>query len=392
MNPAEVLHLINLDTIGGVEELFAHFLDEAVRKSQIKHHLLVTGGKIHPHFLAKIKKSAASITYEKYFLSLKIPKIVRSFLKKLVFKKNYSHIVLWNRFDDLKKVKKSAQVIYYEHGASWMHAKTDTVPSFFQSVDCILANSKAAKHLITLKWKPNVEIAVVENPLRPDLSLSQRARSSFHTPFRLGFIGRLIPLKGCSLLLQALKILLDKGVKVELYIAGTGQEKENLEVFAKKLKIDQAIQFLGSVQNVTAFYDSIDLLVMPSIREPLGLVALEASARACPVVASYVDGLAEAVQDGENGVSLTPSLPIERYADFGGELCGMPDVVFDPKEKVLKNPEIVDPQDIVRAVEALMNKPESYVQLSQKAHDFAKKYPNFSDYTAKLLSYFQKSF
>mgnify|MGYP003393859124 CR=1 FL=1 len=387
MDPSEVLHVINLDTIGGVEELFAHFLNDAVKKSPIKHHLLVTGGKIHPHFLETIKKNASSITYEKYFLSLKMPKVLRPLLKKVVFRKNYSHIVLWNRFDDLRRLKKNAQVIYYEHGASWMHAKTDESPSFFQSVDSILANSKAAKHLIELKWKPNVAIAIVENPLRPDLSISQSARTSFHRPFRLGFIGRLIPLKGCSLLLQATKMLLDKGAKIELFIAGTGQEKESLEALAKKLKIDQATSFLGSVQNVAAFYDSIDLLVMPSIREPLGLVALEASARACPVIASYVDGLAEAVQDGKNGVSLTPSLPIERYADFGGELCGMPDVVFDPKEKILKKPEIVNPQDIFEAVEALMNNPETYVELSRKAHDFAKKYPNFSDYTEKLLTF-----
>lgn len=382
----EVLHLVNLDTIGGVEELFAHFLDHAT-PYKIKHHVLVTGGKIHPHFSDSLKKNAASITYEKYFLSCKVPHFLRTFLKKRAFGKNISHILLWNRFDDLKDLKKDAKVIYYEHGASWMHDKSCSPPPFFKSVDSILANSTAAKEIILQKWQPKVPIAIVENPIRPDLAFARTHRSSFHTPFRLGFIGRLIPLKGVPLLLHALKLLVDNGHKVELQIAGMGQEKMSLQAQAHTLGIEKHIQFLGAVQNVAAFYDSIDLLVMPSIREPLGLVALEASSRACPVIASYIDGLAEAVQDGKNGISLCPTRPVEEYVDFGGKLAGLPDLVFDPKQKSLQKPKIVSPEDIAKAIALLIDNPTRYVELSHNALDFAKKYPNFTTYTDELISH-----
>src|SRR5437588_6386260 len=105
----EVLHIINLDTVGGVEELFVHFLKDA----QGLHHILVTGGKIHPHFKEIITSKACSITYEKFFLGFKIPKAL-SFLRKLkrhlaAKKRAIKRVVLWNKIVEVSELKKLAQ-------------------------------------------------------------------------------------------------------------------------------------------------------------------------------------------------------------------------------------------------------------------------------------------
>ncbi|MDB6082046.1 MAG: glycosyltransferase [Chlamydiia bacterium] len=366
--------MVNLDTIGGVEELFVHFLENAKAH---RHHILVTGGKIHPYFLETITKYAASITYEKYLFGFKIPKVLRQLKRKYALQKKYAYIVLWNRFE---KIKSSAKVIYYEHGASWIDPKGSNAGEFFNTVDFILANSKAAKRILELKWGIQKPIAVIDNPLRPDLPFSDTPRTEFHTPFRIGYIGRLIPLKGVALLLSALRILVNRGIAVELFIAGEGQEKAKLQLEAQGLPV----HFYGAIDNVTAFYDSIDLLVIPSIREPLGLVALEAEARGVPVIASYVDGLPEAAC----GYCLPPTLTISRYPEFGGTLEKLPDVVYDPLNDSISPPRLLDPELIAERIEYLMNHPEEYQELSRAAIHFTKQRINFAQYAEKLLTFF----
>lgn len=381
-----LLHVINLDTIGGVEELFVHFLTYIGSHHDVQHHLLITGKPIHNHFLERIVKYSSKITYEKYILGIKLPKFLRKLKRRWVFRENFSKVVLWNRlFEDIGNLAGRAQIVYYEHGASWMHPKDESMQEFFKNVDTILVNSQAAEHIVRLKWAIDKPIFVIENPLRPDLDYAPRARSYASKPFKIGFIGRLIPLKGCSLLLHAVAILKRRGIEVELFIAGSGQEKEHLMQESVKLGIDSRVTFLGTVKDVTSFYDSVDLLVIPSIREPLGLVAIEAAARACPVIASFVDGLAEAVQEG--GITLTPSIPVSEYGKFGGKLTGLPDLVFEPHSKTLASPKILNPEDLAKCIEELILDTAKYAQLSQAALNFAKEYQNFSNYAEKLLTF-----
>lgn len=388
MTEIATLHVINLDTVGGVEELFAHFL----KGTSSPHHLLVTGGKIHPHFQAQITQHAASITYEKYLCGMKIPKWLsplRSLQRKRAVRNVcFDRVVLWNRIESITDLKKElsscCKVIYYEHGASWIERASNRITDFFSSVDLIFANSLAAKRLLELKWNICTPITVIPNPLRPDLLLAKKGRVGFHTPFCIGYIGRLIPLKGVSLLLHAVKLAAQKNIPIQLIIAGDGEEKERLQKEALSLGISPLVEFRGIVNDVGSFYDTIDLLVVPSIREPLGLVALEANARGCPVIASCVDGLPEAVSDGTSGFLLNTTLPLSRYAEFGGRCEKLPDCIFDPKSNALQTPALVDPAAIAERIEYLFTHPEEYAILSQRAIDHAHRRPDFSEYTKNL--------
>ncbi|MCE5294977.1 MAG: glycosyltransferase family 4 protein [Chlamydiales bacterium] len=363
-------HVLNLDTLGGVEELFIHFLTHAKQLSRIKQHVLVTSNQPHPFFVSALK-SADSVVVEKYIGPCKVPKFIRKFTRVRALK-GADTTVLWNRMESYPWPGK---VIYYEHGASWIAQKAD---GFFDSVDAILANSHAASRVLQLKWGIQTPITVITNPLKPTILRASTAKKA-PQKMRLGYIGRLIPLKGVCLLLHAIK-----GLDVTLTIAGCGPEKEHLVELAKKL--DVPVTFLGAIKDVSGFYDSIDALIVPSIREPLGLVAQEAALRGCPVICSKVDGLPEVVQDTKTGFCIEPTLPLSMYSELGGRNQNMPDLVYNPTTDTLTTPKLLSPQDIASKITALIQNPELYESMSQNAIEFASQRPNFLQYTQSLLN------
>jgi glycosyltransferase involved in cell wall biosynthesis len=108
--------------------------------------------------------------------------------------------------------------------------------------------------------------------------------------------------KGHRFLLQAAAELKRQGHRLSYRIAGDGSQKGELEALARRLGLQEEVVFLGFVSDVPAFLASLDIFVLPSLFEGLGVAALEAMAAARPVVASGVGGLRELVADGETGL------------------------------------------------------------------------------------------
>jgi len=388
--PNRYLHLLNLDTVGGVEELFIHFLTHSARMGSSQHHVLVTAKPPHPFFTGRLKSLTASQVLEKYAFGFKLLKWLRPLQRKRALLQARPHtIVLWNRIEELATLKKTcpkAKIVYYEHGASWMHPMEDKTFEFFKQVDQFLVNSHAAKRMLELKWHITKPITIISNPLKPTVIQAQSPKSyAPNSPFIIGFIGRLIPLKGLPLLLHALKILVDQKLPVTLQIAGDGSMKKRLEHEIERLQLSHHVTFLGCIHDVSCFYDTIDLLAMPSIREPLGLVAQEAAYRGCPVIASHVDGLAEVVVDGKTGYRILPTLDVSMYPKFGGTCDRLPDMVYNPGTDTLAPAKLVDPQAFAEKIQALMNDSSLYNEMSLEAISFAKQRPTFKHYSEALL-------
>ncbi len=117
----------------------------------------------------------------------------------------------------------------------------------------------------------------------------------------IGVAARLSPMKGIEYLLDALGILNHHGIKFKLKVAGEGNYRTVLEQRARDAGITQQICFLGYVENMPAFYQSIDLFVLPSFTEGFPLSVLEAMATGIPVVASAVGGIPEILRDEIDG-------------------------------------------------------------------------------------------
>jgi glycosyltransferase involved in cell wall biosynthesis len=123
---------------------------------------------------------------------------------------------------------------------------------------------------------------------------------------RLLCIGRLIPIKGHLVLLRALARARSRVPGLELDIAGRGPLEPALKAFARELGIEEAVRFLGFVSPVQRAVEGVAIVVVPSLGEGFGMVALEAMERARPVIASAVGGLPEIVADGDTGFVVPP--------------------------------------------------------------------------------------
>lgn len=113
--------------------------------------------------------------------------------------------------------------------------------------------------------------------------------------------------KGQDILIQALKICKDKGMKFKCDFVGGVHEYyldsfEYLKNLVKELDLESEISFLGNRNDMPELLPLADLFVLPSRFEGLGLVILEAMASKVPVIASNIYGPAELIKHEENGL------------------------------------------------------------------------------------------
>jgi glycosyltransferase involved in cell wall biosynthesis len=131
---------------------------------------------------------------------------------------------------------------------------------------------------------------------------------------RLLCVGRLIPIKGHVVLLRAFAAAKREVPELELDIAGRGPLEPALRALAKELGVAGSVRFLGYVSPIQEAIERAAIVVVPSMGEGFGMVALEAMERARPVIAAEIGGLGELVRDGETGL-LVPPGSSEPFAD-----------------------------------------------------------------------------
>ena len=138
---------------------------------------------------------------------------------------------------------------------------------------------------------------------------------------RLLCVGRLIPIKGHIVLLRAFAQARERIPDLELEIAGRGPLEPALRALVKDLGLADSVRFLGQVSPIQSAIERAAIVVVPSMGEGFGMVALEAMERARPVIAAGIGGLGELVEHGETGL-LVPPGEAEPFAEAIVELAG----------------------------------------------------------------------
>jgi D-inositol-3-phosphate glycosyltransferase len=136
------------------------------------------------------------------------------------------------------------------------------------------------------------------------------------------FVGRIEPLKGVDTLIQAMSCLRVAEFRRPVHLAIIGGEPDvdpsdmsaemiRLQQLSDNLCMGDLVLFLGKRGQDTLpyYYSAAEVLVMPSLYESFGMVALEAMACGTPVIASEVGGLGYLVQNGETGYTIPDSEP-----------------------------------------------------------------------------------
>lgn len=133
------------------------------------------------------------------------------------------------------------------------------------------------------------------NPVMP-------AIRDYHDVPVIGAIGRFVSYKGFHIYLEALKILCDKNIVFKAILAGDGPEKAILNRQLEDLGLSEVVEMPGWLPDSGVLFKRIDILCVPSIVEPFGLIFLEAFNHALPIVCTDAEGPSEICQDGENAV------------------------------------------------------------------------------------------
>jgi len=120
------------------------------------------------------------------------------------------------------------------------------------------------------------------------------------------FVGRLEKVKNLDWFLNVFVEIKKQYKDVRFLIAGEGTEKENLELKAKELKLENSVKFLNKINydDLTNYYHLADLVVLPSLSESFGRVLVEAGASGIPCVVSQTTGAKEIIQNEKTGFLL----------------------------------------------------------------------------------------
>lgn len=117
----------------------------------------------------------------------------------------------------------------------------------------------------------------------------------------IGIIARLSDVKGIDILIKAMPAIIKEIPSAHLLIAGQGPEENALKKLTESLSLTAQIHFKDTIDQTHELLCALDVFVMPSLMEGLGLSVMEAQASGIPVVASRVGGLVDLIEDGKSG-------------------------------------------------------------------------------------------
>lgn len=138
-------------------------------------------------------------------------------------------------------------------------------------------------------------------------------------------VGRLTRQKGFDRLIEACRLLRDKGYSFELWILGQGSEREKLEELIRKYRLEDRISLLGFVENPYPYIKKADILVCSSRYEGLSTVVTEGLILGKAIVTTACTGMKELLGDSEYGIITEDN----SHALFNGikEMLNTPDLL-----------------------------------------------------------------
>ena len=192
-----------------------------------------------------------------------------------------------------------------------------TVHDFLQPRERLPFSSTWGRRIITVSDAVQAEL-LQRTKLRPDLvavipsgvDLPSEPPRPVLEPNRTPVIGTAGPLeavKGFPYFLGAAQRVAAASIPAEFLVVGAGPEEANLRRLARELEIADRVTFVPNVLDLTSSLTAMDIFCLPSLRQGLGTLMLEAMSLGRPVIASDVDGVDSVVHDNETGLLVPPS-------------------------------------------------------------------------------------
>ncbi|MPY88114.1 MAG: glycosyltransferase [Luteitalea sp.] len=216
-------------------------------------------------------------------------------------------------FGRLAAATRGLPVLLHEHAnhtdTPWFQKVADRILQPY--TDLALAVSKStAEFVVRARLVPSAKTKVVylgvplDEFARPrtheEIRAARAALGIEPETFALGTITRLMPSKGNTYLIEAMKHVGQRLPDARCFIVGEGELQAELEAQARALGVSDRVRLTGFTRDVAAALSALDLVVFPSLWEGTPLTAFEALAMGKPIVATDADGLKDILTDGED--------------------------------------------------------------------------------------------
>jgi len=163
---------------------------------------------------------------------------------------------------------------------------------------------------IVQAYDPAIDVTVIHSAssgLAVNTARSREIREAFRDSFLVGHVGALDNAqKGQEHIIAVAKALEASHPDIQFLLVGGGADEAMLKDMAKDLT---NVHFTGHVNNVGDYLAALDVFILPSNREGIGSILLDAMEQRLPVIASRVGGVPDIVRDGENGLLIDAARP-----------------------------------------------------------------------------------
>lgn len=178
----------------------------------------------------------------------------------------------------------------------------------FDSADTVISTAQFERNWLLHTFRiPDSKLIYIPLPINPVRTTVNRQRSEVK---RIGYFGRLSVEKNLKVLISAFKLLRNRKSDIELFIAGDGPIRSELEEYAKNI---EGVAFLGRLpqSELDSFIEKLDIFVLPSIFEVSPRAVIEAMSRNIPVVTTPVGELPQVFEDGKHCMFVKIDDPVD---------------------------------------------------------------------------------
>lgn len=218
--------------------------------------------------------------------------------------------------------------LVYTHGMDILlpqssKRKTRLIKSIFNNADRVIANSRFTKDELLKLGVDDEKITIVHPcansvPKKIDLKKQEEIVNKYHLQDKkmLFTVGRLVTRKGHDLVIKSLRKVIERFPNVVYLVSGDGPNKQNLINLTDAMNLSDKVIFLGEISDddLQIFYRLCNIFIMPAREikekgdvEGFGLVFLEASLFAKPVIGGKSGGQPDAIEDGYSGLLVNPN-------------------------------------------------------------------------------------
>jgi len=310
-----ILYLMNHVNVGGITS-YVFTLTKGLKKRGHNIYIASSGGELLPKFI------------EAQAIYLAIPIRTKSELSlKLFFCRfKLSRWLKENRIEIIHSHSRTTQVLGCWLGRSHHIPHISTCHGFFRKrlsrrlFPCwgekTIAVSNAVKeHLHKDFGVPQEAIRVINSGidiselpvLESEAIIELKRKIGLNEGPVIGIVARLSAEKGHSFLIQAMQEVVQKIPQAQLVIAGEGRMQRELLLLTQALGLEKKIFFLPSDLDARKIMAVLDVFVLPSLKEGLGLALMEAMGMGLAVVGTDVGGISSLIRHGENGLLVRPS-------------------------------------------------------------------------------------